>query len=119
VPDDLEAVPVGVERRPRLDGLRLDPADGHAAHLGLGRDVVDQRRDFVLLGHEAAHHPEQRRVLLDLAAQVLHRAARESDFACAITASMLAISVWMDWISSPSASPSSSRKRSRARPCRW
>src|SRR5207237_246850 len=43
----------------------------------LGRDVVDQRGYFVLLGHEAAHHGQQRRVLLDLAAQVFDGAARE------------------------------------------
>src|SRR2546430_12245016 len=55
----LEAVPVRVERRPRLDGLGVDPADRHAAHLGLGRDVVDQGRDFVFLGHEPAHHRER------------------------------------------------------------
>src|SRR5207249_3038039 len=42
MPDDLEAVAVGVERRSRLDRLGLDPADRHAAHFGLGRDVVDQ-----------------------------------------------------------------------------
>src|SRR2546425_7729453 len=36
VPDDLEAVPVRVEGRPRLDGLGLDPAGRPAPHLGLG-----------------------------------------------------------------------------------
>src|SRR3989449_5142302 len=77
VADDLEAVRVGVERLPRLDRLRLDAADGDAPYFGFGRDVVDQRRHLVLLGHEAAHHAEQGAVGLDPAAQVLHGAARQ------------------------------------------
>src|SRR2546422_7046693 len=56
----------------------LDPADRHAAHLGLGRDVVDQGRDLVFLGHEPAHHREQRRVLLDLARSEEHTSELQS-----------------------------------------
>src|SRR3989442_459411 len=77
VTQDLHAVAVGIERRARLDRQRLEPPDVDAADFGLGRDVVDQRRHLVLLGDEATHQAEHRLVLLDLAPQVLHGAARQ------------------------------------------
>jgi hypothetical protein len=77
MPEDLEAIAVRIERLPRLGVLWIDATDADAAHLRLGRDIVDQRGHFVLVGHEAAHHAEQRAVLLHLAAQVLHGAARQ------------------------------------------
>src|SRR5688572_15766128 len=60
----LEPVAIGVEQRAGLGGERLDLAERDAADLGLGRDVVDQRRDFVALRHQAAHQLEGGAVLL-------------------------------------------------------
>src|SRR6266851_5322302 len=80
MPVHLEPVAIGVERRTGLRGERLNLAERDAANFGLGRDVVDQRRYFVALGHEAPHQLERALVLLHAAAQVFDAAARQIAF---------------------------------------
>src|SRR5438046_2342228 len=77
---DLEPVAVGVERRARLGTQRLNLADGDAPHLRLRRDVIDQRRHFVALRHQAAHQLERALIFLHAAAQIFDAAARQVGF---------------------------------------
>src|SRR6267143_2354691 len=77
VPVHLEAVPVGVERMAGLDGERLELAERDAADFGARGNILQQRRNLVLLGDEAPHQRQVRLVLSHLAPQVVHRAAGE------------------------------------------
>src|SRR5437879_10280040 len=77
MPVHLEPVAIRVERRTGLEGERLNLDEGDRANLGLGRDVVDERRHFVALGHEAPHQLERALVLFHAPAQVFDAAARQ------------------------------------------
>src|SRR5712691_5491044 len=67
----LEPVAIGIERRAGLGGERLNLAERDAADLGLGRDVVDQCRDFVALGDQAPHQLERAVIGFNTRAQIL------------------------------------------------